>query len=496
MADRYANPYGPQTPIGAGLQNIATALFAGAGNRNRAALDEARADLYREQIDRGRAATALDDEKRRGIVAERNAVAAAPEEVLTALFGDRPRAQDFQRFRNAAPVTRTVTDEADPHFGVSLSSPMGRPEWLSPEIERDANDELRAIAYGMAGEGRDRASNIAQARDLIRRGRIQEDVLRGAVTPTRAAQAMYPFTGHDPFKQDAQGSVLDVAGGTVDQTNPIAQGNVKLLGSRASERDAAAGAQRALGALHGARQRQVDSETRSGVRVGPPVMVDDPEIGPSYTSPGAAVGRRPAARPVAQGSKLTLTLTGYDEDGNGVYEYVPQAAGQEVVKPPVGRPERPVELNAGAQKQLNALVARLFNAEDIAKVKDPASARAVQARAAEYYRTPGSGATGNAAQAVELAAKDVAPRGFNAPMFGGTEINGGPTAGLPQIAPSRPSAAQRGAAARPQPAAPAAPAAQPAAVREAYEAIQKGADPAAVRSRFKRINGFDLPAGA
>lgn len=489
MPQTFVNAWSPMTPIGAGLQNIATALFAGGNGRNMRALDEAHAANYGASTDRARAAAALDDERRRGLVLEREAQSRAPEEVVTALFGNRPDARRFMDYRN----TGSWGTHVDPAEGGGVATVQDvAPEQFTPELTRNANDELRAIAYGMAGEGKDRASNIAAARKSIADLRLRDDVIGGRVTPTRASQAMYPFSGHDPFRQNNEGSVLNVSEGTVDQTSPIAQGNVALLGAKKVTEGAHAGAYNAQGRLSDARTRQVDQESRSGVRIGPPVMVSDPEAGDIFTSPSAAVGRRPAARPGGAGQKLTLTMTGTDDQGNPTYEYVPQAVGQEVVKP--GRPERPTETNAATDKQLATLVAQLFGTQDFTKIKDAAGAQAILARAEEYRRTPGSPAQGSSARAVELAARDVAPNGFDDPMFGGKGVKGGARAGLPPVARGRPDTNRPARPATPGLPPAAAPAGDP--VREAYDAINKGANPAAVRQRFRQTHGVDLPSGA
>lgn len=264
---RYGNIYGPQTPYGRGLNNIAVALLAGRdrGGADPAARDDmnlALGELYREQARKAAAETALAKSltDARSYDSVTDAAAAAAE-------------MPGYTFRSIHEASRGAGD---------LSQ-------YSPEEIGRYRRSWASYAPGYADKTVSPEA-IAQALKLHRAEADRRGIIAGTQDPTRTGQAHFATSGRAPFDNMGGTGTFNLLTG-VQEINDVGRSRAGAEGARA---EASAAQGRASDAL--ARQR--DTETRAGVRLGPPVLVDDIEQGPMYTSPLAAVNRPPAARPV------------------------------------------------------------------------------------------------------------------------------------------------------------------------------------------------------
>jgi hypothetical protein len=83
----------------------------------------------------------------------------------------------------------------------------------------------------------------------------------------------------------------------LDPDNTLLARTIAQIVAEESQKRAAAGASTAAAAASTALANQRDFERQTGVSIGAPVLVNDPEAGPIYTAPSAAVGRPAAAKP-------------------------------------------------------------------------------------------------------------------------------------------------------------------------------------------------------
>jgi len=359
---RIANPYGVQTPIGQGLRALSTMALTRRDNADKQALYDYQADMYG-------AHSALYDAQRRKTDAElaaldANARARSPEALDEAVA-----------LRYGVP-TANVRAMRDFAGGAVPMAPA-----LPPGVNRD---DVGRTMYALRTGLMDRTSNAAEV--ALAEGRLAEadarrGVVGGTVNPTRLRQAY----GTGPvYSQNAQGSVLNTVEGGVDQTNPLAVASVASERAQANQRNAAAGASASL-------MRQRDIENKNGIKLGPPVLVQDPEVGATYTSPLSAPGRAPAAKPTDRSEPLVPVV----RDGQTVYVPRSEAAGEVVPTKPVSQPKpQTVRGLTGAQaKALESAVDEQFPGmakEDRSAIIARATAEATNPASPTYMNPAGS----------------------------------------------------------------------------------------------------------
>lgn len=403
---RIANPYGIQTPIGAGLSSLSRLALARRDNADRQALIDAQAEqaaahsaLYGAQTDK--------------VMAERRAI----EEQAAARA---PDAQDEAvALRYGVPVANVRGYRG--YVGGQNAMPPALPGGVN---HADVGRTLYSLRTGLMDKTSS-AADIALGENRLREGDARGGVVAGTVNPTAFRQAY----GTGPvFSQNAQGSVLNTVEGGVDQSNPLAVANINSERAQANQRNAAAGASGAL-------QRQRDFETRTGVNIGAPVLVNDPEVGPIYVAPSAAAGRAPAARPTDRSDPLVPVL----RDGKTVYVPRSEAAGEEVgarpTAPRVGGTSRTPQvrgLTGPQQKSLGeSLDAMHLGLDPAHRTQIVAAATALATNpASEQYMNP-TGALEAVLQGVEI----------ENPMFGKRRI-ANPAAFAPAVPRAAPTAAR------------------------------------------------------
>src|SRR5262249_20768615 len=174
--------------------------------------------------------------------------------------------------------------------------------------------------------------DIAKALNEYQTMRNRSAVIAGTADPTRTAQGYFSVSGHAPYHAGETATTNLLTGTT--QTTPLGEAKIGTEKAHAGAYAGQEASSRAAAGEHGARTRQIESETRSGVRMGAPVVVDDPELGLIYTSPGAAIGRTPAAKPGTGTFKPVL-----QRDGTVTYERI-EGGEQVPQKAPVVRAPR------------------------------------------------------------------------------------------------------------------------------------------------------------
>lgn len=409
---RYANPYGVQTPYGRGLNNLSAALFASRRGDDRTAAIDAQAGMYD-------AHSALYNEQARKASVER-------ELAQRLLSFSTPEAMDETVATSfAVPAARVRAVRSIP----SGPSPTGMPPAVDP-MARQIGERLFALRTGLSDKTVS-PEQIAKADQVFAAGRDREGVMSGDLDPLRVGQAHFATSGKAPF---------DDLGGGAGTFSPIT-GDQELndLGqAKVGTEQAHAGAYRAQGSANDALARQRDLETRTGIRIGAPVLVNDPEVGPMYTSPQSAPGRVPAARPVDHATRLKPVV---GEDGTTIWMPDEEAAYQPVGAPPRSPTTRAPRRVSGTDRNLldRALDSLLGDAGFGAV--DSETRNAILMRAEQEWQ---KGAAGHV-NAVKAALDSVAPQGLETPwqwrsFVPGTTSQARPVGGAPR-APAAPAAA-------------------------------------------------------
>lgn len=444
----YPNPYTVESPVGAGLQNIALALFRGRDNERRsAALNDMRdrqgnmydshADLYREQANKAQVERRL---------AER-------------LLRDQgPDAQEELIAASAGVPVHTVRGYRDALGGAPIPG----------FTLQDYNDVAPRISRGMLAVRPAYADktinpvNIAQALDVLKKTADRDAMIGGTMQPSTAGQAYAAVEGKPLFHFN-EGSAGNLFTGA-QNLNEVGAGKAREARGRAFEHE-----------QHG---RVYQTEAATGVRVGPPLLIDS-EAGSVWASPRAAVGQRPGIDP----TRVAVARAG----SRG-------GAGDSTVTTTIA----PLKIGKQDADLLLGGIDRAVGG----KLGDKILEGAILARAQEYYSTPGSPAFGKHEEAARRAARDVAPSGFESPWFGGMKPIGDTQTSLAPIQTTGPTTrdrvTSRNAAVPPGAKPPAAPqagapttAARPKGktdkqlIDEANAAIQKGADKGKAMERLK-----------
>lgn len=381
----FVNPFTPQTPIGAGLQNIAIALFNGKqGDVTKAALQAqqgdmavAHGDLYREQ------ARKADAERR----------------LAESLLG--ARSYD------------TITDVAAANAGMpgytfraihDASRGAGDISQYSPEEQARYRRAWAATMPGYADKTVD-PSQIAKALQL-QEEIGHRDAIIGGRAPLPYAQAYFATSGKAPF---------DNMGGTGTFNLMTGDQSLNRLGN------ARVGAEDALRDERAQRARGLRLEADTGVKIGPPVVVGGEGGDVAFTAPTLA-------------AKLGLT-PGRDPNraGGG------RGAGGAATDTTTTTPLKPIDLKRHDGDLLLGAIDRAAGG----KLADKMLEGTIMSRAQAYFRTPGSPAYGLHEEAARRAVMDIVPSGFESPFFGNQRAKGEIVVNPGEIALTGPTTQQR-----------------------------------------------------
>jgi hypothetical protein len=325
MAQRFANSFAAETPYGVGLQNIAAALFGGKSPIDRE-YQEARTmsqlTASEQHMAAADASRALATERTAGTDHFRNIRTADSEDQDAAFATSRPlpKVRAVRQFLMTGERPSDVTDDDVRVIGNFLVT--------------------RRAAYG------DRTVDPNQMQQGVRTGLQTQEWMRALTDPTAMrpfARAQNALAGRGEFDNMEGGVFNRFDGGQTLNTIGDA-----LVGKH----NATASKERAHAGKYGAETRQIDLETRTGVKVGAPVIVNDPEAGSIYTSPLSAPGRAPGARPTppkatAASGGLKQSDIVYTRGENNSVVAVSVAEAVEKKLPIVGRPgaQRPLTTN-------------------------------------------------------------------------------------------------------------------------------------------------------
>lgn len=422
MPQSFVNPFTPQTPIGAGLQNIAMALFAGqqgdAQARARAAAAEAsqaHGDLYREQT--------------RKTAAERAQI-----EQLTRAAGND--AQDEVAAAAAGMPTHTfraIRDGLNGTFDLSAYQP--------DEVAR-AQRGILAVRPAYADKTIDPV-NIARALDALKTTDTRDAVIGGRLKPTDVAQAFYAVSGKAPFdNMGGTGTFNNLTGDS--RLNPLGEAKVGAEKATANSRNA----QAFRDTQHG---RQYQIENTAGTKLGAPVQVWNAETnGPMLASPiDAAMLRLPPVPDAPRGG-----AGGAGAGGAG--------ATTETAKP---LPALKI-----SRQDADLILGGLDRAAGTSLKGSPLESE-LSARAQMYFKTPGTPGYGSHDAAAREALADLAPNGIDSHWYGPATAKAGEgkanAGALRMVGPTTTTTtAVKNGGAAPKPAPAGAPAAAPAKAGE------------------------------
>jgi hypothetical protein len=288
---RYASRFNQSAPgAGQAIDNLAKAFLSGPTPEQQDAT-VALAEDRRSQADVRKAQL---DEIAQKLTATKQAAqdrASLPADYVSMKFG-LPGEQTIAHLTGAqVPPLTPNDDEGNP----MPSAPSPRPEGLTPDKESVIRSTLANLRLqgGLTGK-----TDLPQ----FMQGMAQTPVAEGAQTAQtpgdmgRLARLAGAIAGKGAYTEGAAGDVFDKYGGGVDQTTPLAQGHLGLLGAQTGEKKAAAGKEQAQAGLAGAQTAKVKTETVPAVDVSVPG-----HEGTTIKVPGAAVGREYAKAQVAAG---------------------------------------------------------------------------------------------------------------------------------------------------------------------------------------------------
>lgn len=395
----YINPFTPETPIGAGLQNIAMAL-AGKRASERAAMYNQQGGMY---------------DAHNALYREQAAKASVERRLAERLLRDQsPDAQDELIAASAGVPSYTVRGYRDTLAGANPGYSVADYADVAPQIRRS----MLAVRPAYADKTINPV-NIAQALDLLDKTDTRNDVIGDRKDARKVAQGFFATSGSAPYHAGESGSTNLLTG--EQELNPLGTARTR--------------AQNATAAQH-------ELETRTGVKLGPPVVVDDNEAGTIFTSPSAAVGRRPGLNPNSAGARPRTNA-----DGSAVTD----------------TELKPIK----ASKQDADLLLGGIDRAVGGGLRDKTLEGAIMQRAQEYFGTPGSEHYGQHEGASRAAVMDMLPQGAS-PRFGFAgdyTPKGEPNMSPGPISATGPRTTRKtvtkggGAAPSPRPAAPAKPAA-------------------------------------
>jgi hypothetical protein len=254
------NAFMPANPFGAGIANLARAL---AVRSSGARETQAQADLRAAQAEAARGSAELRDSQTSFYNAKTSEIENAPQrardlalEGIAATLGTKPRAQvanqyfetgSFGKDQNVGAMTGSLDEQDIP------ITEAPRPEWFTPQVEQNVNRSR--IILGRKGN---EADDLAKALNILDTIGRRDAVIADPKNATNTSKGFAATSGHMPFSQNAVGSVLNGVEGTVDQSNPLAQGVISLNKDKATHERASAAHQSASAGTANARTRDIN----------------------------------------------------------------------------------------------------------------------------------------------------------------------------------------------------------------------------------------------
>lgn len=296
---RFANTFAPQTEVGQSLQNIGLALFGGKTPREQQT-EEALISSRLASADASRASAGYHTARAGQVTAETNAFNAAR----------APEAQQQGISFLASLPLPTVRSAL-----TYLQSGGERP----PDV---TDDVLARVSAAAASHGAGYADKTISPQQIAQgyRTNIQtsgyNNALNNPATIPTFGQANAALEGKPIYVTNRGGITTNNFTGARDESGPTAQAGITHTTAQTATEGARKIAQLASAGASNALRDQRMQELKTGVRIGAPMMVDDPVDGPMYTSPSAAVGRAPYFRPTPD-KPMTQNQLVYTQDENG-----------------------------------------------------------------------------------------------------------------------------------------------------------------------------------
>lgn len=374
----FAPTFQPQTDTGRALQAASAALFAGPTPAQQDTLAQQaeeramHARLYDAQAGKAAAERAILEARQRLLTPE------GMDETVAAMAGvPMTGVRTYRDYLRGAPDAGTM-----PPAGPVL------------DVLRRADAALRTGAMDATVD----PTQIAKAFGEYGDQGVRQGVRDGTIDPTRAAQAG-AIGRFAPFAIREEGAGNQFTGDFV--LNDVGRAEAGHRNAQATAQTAIAAANNALAGQRGAETRQIDAVTRAGVggRMGAPVLVNDPEVGPIYTAPSAAIGRTPAAKPLDDATEaLRRSQAGLNDVRAGAGGFAPRGGGAAPQVKPLSKAE---------QDQIAGTVQGLAGGK-----LDPAVSARLVARATQIAQDPQSEWYRNPSGAAEAAVQEMAPGGF------------------------------------------------------------------------------------
>lgn len=290
------NFFSPQTPVGASLANLATALYA-TESPNRQAEREASIQLKQQDAALKKAKLAEYEAKERAASEARAERAMAPLRIATGVTGGEPQGQRALDYIKAGPTQDPLVPNDD-NGVANIQDPRVRPEGVTPEHLSEILSMMKITGMSNALPGK---TNYEQAMKGAREAQgntARATIMGDATDPTKVSQAYFATSGKAPY-HDNQGRVLNLVNGILGESGQQATANVGKTNSETRENDAQAGNYRAHAGLYGAQGAKVRSETL------PQIMVPSPNGGASIPVLGKDMSRVTAASVNAPTTGLT-----------------------------------------------------------------------------------------------------------------------------------------------------------------------------------------------
>jgi hypothetical protein len=423
----YTNAFTPRTEIGASIANIAQAMFANQETPNQAAA---------RQADARKAAAYID------------AQAASADY-------DRARATDVEslttgRQNYGLPQLRLRFGERAPQIHEFAMGGQGQLPELNPE-DMDFVRSLFATADAV-NSGGGNADQISKARNNQIEADQDAAMLAGKLSPTQFSQ----LRGRDVMGMNANGVRFNKVDPNADIQVPdfarkLYDADLQATSALANDRNASA------------------SKSRNDMRLGNERLQLD--------------------RNKAEREKLVATFSGYDEQGNPMYEYIPQRVGATFKKAPsskAGKDATGLTMNPKSLADVDGIILGALGADDGFPASTLAAIRGRLSDIAQAGGMSGKFTEDMLYQAIQDVGQELGQDafGYDPGMFSFERSGSDVLGGAPK--PRGKASAPAKAAAQPSAKAPARPNKTDAQlIQEANEAIKAGKDRNAVMQRLQ-----------
>jgi hypothetical protein len=230
-----------------------------------------------EELNQSRIAQALSQINAHNAQADKYSADAAQQRAETAALARRPdQQQELAAYASGSslPLVRAVMeasrtgqpatfDDVGPTpDGGNLQSPV------PADVQTKIGQALLRLAPVALNSKDFKIDDWAQAQGAYRNQDLGDDVLAGRRTAGDVGRSQAAVAAKPLYNAEANGSVLDLFGGSLDTDNPMAQGSIRLKGDQGAAQRANAAQSYAAARNSDAHARKADAEARDGVNRG------------------------------------------------------------------------------------------------------------------------------------------------------------------------------------------------------------------------------------